>query len=60
MMWIIASIPFWISGGIITLAGVAAPFIRKDGETDRDLVKQFFTGVLLGGILLVMAAKIAS
>lgn len=59
-MWIAASIPFWVAGFIFTLGGVIAPFNRRLGETDRDLMEQFIIGIILGGILFVIAAKIAS
>lgn len=59
-MWIAASIPFWVSGFVFTLGGLIAPFNRRLGETDRDLMEQFIIGIILGGILFVIAAKIAS
>lgn len=59
-MWIAASIPFWVSGFVFTFGGLIAPFNRRLGETDRDLLDQFIFGTTLGGILFVIAAKIAS
>jgi ABC-type Fe3+ transport system permease subunit len=60
MMWMIASLPFWVSGACLAVGGVLAPFNRHPGETDVDLAQQFFAGTIVGGILLVIAAKIAS
>lgn len=60
MMWVIASLPFFVSGVILALLGLFAPLNRKPAETDRDIMEQLFFGLLFGGILLVFAAKIAS
>jgi hypothetical protein len=59
-MWFVASLPFWISGLLLSMAGIIAPFSRRPGETNLELMSQFFIGIFLGGILLVIAAKIAS
>jgi hypothetical protein len=61
MAWYIASIPFWLSGfWFFPIATIAIFVKRKPYETDSDLAIQTFTSVLLGGLLLVIAAKLCS
>lgn len=60
-MWIIASIPFWILGGIMFLGGL---MWAKDGivgtePVDKSMVR-FVAGMLFSAVLFVLAAKIAS
>lgn len=60
MMWIIASVPFWILGVIsLSAAAVAVP-LRRPGETERDLMRQVVAGLLLAGVFFAVAARIAT
>jgi len=60
MAWIVASTPFWLLGAALVIGGICAPFRRYPGERDSDLIRQFVVGLLSGGVLLLIAAKIAS
>lgn len=57
-MWIVASIPFWILGALFVL-GAFAQIDWRNPTTDGE-VKRLAFGLCVGGILLVIAAKIAS
>jgi hypothetical protein len=58
--WAIASIPFWIAGGIFMLAaGVAIPLRRPD-ETSDELAMQVLVALAVAGITLSIAAKMVS
>jgi hypothetical protein len=61
MAWIIASIPFWIAGFFLfPLAASAAILIREPEETASEQGQQFFACLVVGGILLFVAAWMCS
>lgn len=62
MTWIIASLPFWAIGGFFVWAGVgcALGYGRRRHETAANLSRQLLFGLLVGGIFLLIAAKISS
>jgi hypothetical protein len=59
MFWIIASIPFWLIGAFWMIAAVAAVTRRKPDETSTSIGIQMLMGLVLSGIFLVIAAKVA-
>lgn len=61
MIWIIASVPFWILGFFFCQIASIAVFARaKPNETPYELMGQFLASLVVGGIFLVVAAGIAS
>jgi len=58
-MWIIASVPFWIVG-VVSVVGAIAQVNWKTPESTKQETVAFFGGLMLGGLCLVLAAKIAS
>jgi hypothetical protein len=60
MMWMIAALPFWIIGAFYSVGALLSVFNRRPGETDRDIMDQLIFGLVIGGIMFVIAAKIAS
>jgi len=60
MIWIIASVPFWITGILFLLSAPCALAIRYRGETRRDQIYQFLLTMFLADISLVIAAKLSS
>jgi hypothetical protein len=59
-MWIIASIPFWIAGAFFAYATPAVVIAREPNETNAEIFGQSFSCLLLCGVFLSIAAKIAS
>jgi hypothetical protein len=61
MAWVIASLPFWVSGFFMfPIATIATYTNRKLGETDEQLATQAMLSVVCGGILLLIAAWMCS
>jgi hypothetical protein len=61
MAWVIASLPFWVSGFFMfPVATVATYTKRKPGETDEELGYQALLSVICGGVLLALAAWMCS
>jgi hypothetical protein len=59
MFWIIASIPFWLIGAFCMVAAVAAVTRRTPDETSTSIGVQMLMGLVLSGVFLVIAAKVA-
>lgn len=64
MAWIIASVPFWLIGGIIASAALSGGYIcLKKDRTGHD-VQETLCGVtallIVAGIFFIVAAKVAS
>ncbi len=58
-MWIIAAVPFWIIG-IVSVVGAIGQVDWTTPKSSNQEAYSFFGGLALGGICLVLAAKIAS
>ena len=58
MGWIIASVPFWLLGGVFMLSGIVWMIDGRETTTDR--AKYFMGSMLLSCPLLFIAAWIAS
>ena len=56
MIWIIASLPFWVLGLALFVGGFACLTHQDPGETHADLVIQFIMGLFLGTGLMMIAA----
>jgi len=52
----IASIPFWICAGVSLYAMIACPLKREPGETNNQLLYQFFFFLILSGLFMAIAA----
>lgn len=63
MIWIIASIPFWIIASICTSAGVyglAESLTEKSQKEFNDMIAGSLILLAAGGIVGIFAAKICS
>jgi hypothetical protein len=60
MIWVIASIPFWIVGAFFMVGSVATFTEREPQETSRQLAIQCLGSLILAGIFFLIAAKICS
>jgi hypothetical protein len=61
MIWIIASIPFWIIWiFFFPIATIAVFTQRRPDETPASIGTQFLSSLLIAGVSFYIAAKIAS
>lgn len=63
-MWIIASLPFWVCGFMLFIVGAVALIALASGCKGTHSVSEVLGGafmfILAGGVLLCIAAKVAS
>lgn len=57
-MGMFISIPFWICAAIFASATVGCLLDKRAGETDGDLVAQGIIGLVITGVLIIIAALI--
>lgn len=60
MMWIIASLPFWMLGIFFFVGIFASVTQRKPSESSKDIAIQMVCSMILSGVAFIVAAKIAS
>ena len=64
MMWIVASIPFWICGALLLAAGTVGGWlcVREDrtAKDFRETILGALALIMLSGALFMIAAKVAS
>ena len=60
MIWVMAAMPFWVTGFFFIIAAFYCAGTRKPGETNGELIFQFAFYMVLAVIVLYIAAKISS
>jgi len=60
MIWVLAAMPLWVCGFLFLYAAFACVAVRRPGETNVDLLRQFGLNIGISMLLLYLAARMSS